>query len=211
MVEHCLDYIATNIHPFYDEKVTGRSRVQFASNGGFSGLFGGARCGMTTREIAEHVGELYGARRNRSIPAALLRDFLSGAHTQNKRFKKRIKMIVPIPVPETVLPSKPFSSPAQTKPRDSRNANATTGHRFAVTRWWSEVDSNCRFRLFKRKWAASLATSHCEPMPGSGIRRSRYLQERASGGCCSAPESALMVTIGHDARHREAWEPARHC
>jgi hypothetical protein len=41
-VEHCLDYIATNIHRFYDEKVTGRSRVQFASNGGFSGLFGGA-------------------------------------------------------------------------------------------------------------------------------------------------------------------------
>ena len=43
------------------------------------------------------------------------------------------------------------TSEAHTTASDFRDGLATTGQRFAVTRWWSGVDSNYRFRLFKRK------------------------------------------------------------
>ena len=33
--------------------------------------------------------------------------------------------------------------------------NTAAGCRFVLTRWWSKMDSNCRFRLFKRDVPAS--------------------------------------------------------
>jgi len=36
-----------------------------------------------------------------------------------------------------------------------KERNATTGHRFAVTRWRSEVNSNCRYRFVNSQTTAS--------------------------------------------------------
>jgi hypothetical protein len=42
--------------------------------------------------------------------------------------------------------------------------DATTGYRFAVTRWWSEMDSNRRSRSFRAQAAASCFGSLSAPI-----------------------------------------------
>src|SRR5258708_40360123 len=65
--------------------------------------------------------------------------------------------------------------------------DATTGYRFAVTRWRREVDSNCRYRSWNTPTSGfSRISQHPGERPAS-VRSKRMLQLFVRNGYAAAP------------------------